>query len=716
MTAIQTNSIVRLPLSDKQSDHQDFFGSPWLNEQASKVKIGLNSFWNNAIENNLTQYKEFSTFEAQCLAELGEKKGKKLFREWQNSLGSVASYLARGIMKFGRWFNILKHGEQDIVRQNTQDWNLAWLKKLTKFPMEDVLDMALEGNLKAVVVGGMKEKKRELRVDGYAKVVYDPHDLNLSGKVGRLAHYCEEKEEWLCELPHSELTDSELPESGLATSNWFTAEQLEVANKPRDTSTQLGKNSQKIEGKRVKVSETTSQENEHATNPKNVDARPTPNIAPTSTQAAGKDETKISSFVQITPDSPSSNVDVHANREKNGNPLNEESHELDKEDRLESGQISFAQFQAALAEIQRLRHQIKYKDISREYEMEAELEQKIAQIRIDIESAALATAESRFSQKLQEKDAELAKLRSAQSSLDGKLILSPQELDDERRIAVAAEQQKTALAFQENQELKQQLIIQKDSEQTALAKASNYFNQQLQEKDQELAKLKALQLSLEGKLIFTPQELDERLRELLAAEREESAESAQANQEHHNQAEGNPQVLQQQPSELQPALYQARSDCKSDPNADKNNSLLDKEPDKEYYNLREEVEQYKAVVYSFVKASVESSEAITPQIAQDSLAEIIAGFDQPKTEVNAIPSSTNIEEKVALLETQLKEALQNNRNSVGMVKALQITIELKDKLHKAEMESKDYNKIGYSSTKPRTLLPFERRSNSKKRK
>ena len=258
MTAIQANSIVRLPVSPNTSDHQDFFGSPWLNEQASKVKIGLNSLWTNLIEKTVAEYDKLSTLEAQFIAEQGEKKGKKAFREWKNSLGSVASYLARGIMKFGRWFNILKHGEQDIICQNTQDWNLAWLKKLTKFPMSDILDMAVEGNLKAVVVGGIKEKKRELRVDGYAKVVFDPHDSNLLGKVGRLTYYCEEQAKWLWESPNPGLANSEMPYSGLTTSNWFTAEQLEVANKPRNTSTQLGKNSKKIEGERVKVLETVS--------------------------------------------------------------------------------------------------------------------------------------------------------------------------------------------------------------------------------------------------------------------------------------------------------------------------------------------------------------------------------------------------------------------------------------------------------------------------
>ena len=117
-----------------------------------------------------------------------------------------------------------------------------------------------------------------------------------------------------------------------------------------------------------------------------------------------------------------------------------------------------------------------------------------------------------------------------------------------------------------------------------------------------------------------------------------------------------------------------------------------------------------------LKLSVESVEAITPQVAQDSLTELIAVSSKPKTEVNAISSLTNADSRVALLEAQLSEALQNNQNLLLMVRELRINIELKEELHKAQMEStKRYNKNGDSSTKPRTLLPFEPSPNKKRK-
>ncbi len=692
MTAIQADSIVRLPLDDNTSDHKDFFCSPWLNEQASKVKTSLDYFCNNLIQNTVAEHKKFSNFEAQCIAELGEKKGKKDFREWIKSLGPVVSYLARGVMKFGRWFNLLTHGEQDIVRQNTQDWSLAWLKRLMKYPMSDILDMAVEGNLKAVVVGGMKEKKRELRVEGYAKIVDDPHDLNLKGKVGRLAYYCEEEAKWLCELPDSELADSEMPDSGLTTSNWFTAEQLEVANKPRNISTPLGKNLKKIEGKSVKSSEPMEQKNEQATDKKNVD-NATHDIAATYNQAAGQDEPQNSP--RITPDSPSLIVDVHAKNQTNGTPLNAESHEIDFENRLESNQISFAQFQAVFAENQRLRNQAKYIETSREYEMEAELEQKIAQIRIDIEQAALATAESRFRQQLQEKDAELAKLRYHQSSLDGKLILSPQELDDERRKAVAASQQKTALAFQENQQAMQKLISQKDAQLAALASDSNHFKQQLQKKDEELAKLKALQSSLDGKLIFTPQEFEECLQKERAANQELR------------------QELEQQKQELQQALEQAKSFSQS-VGRNETTLALDSSPHQEYDSIRTELHEYKSIFLRFFRGKVESASDITPQLAQGLVSSMLSLLSQNNVESSQIQPLISLQSKIDWLESQLQESLEINRKAI---KELQLRNNAPSQGHQVDKKLANVNQKAspaiVANPKPKAFVPTPRHGRHK---
>jgi len=690
MIAVEANSIVGLSFSPNTYDNQELFGSAWLNEQASKVTIGLNSFCYNFIENNLIQNDELSTFQNQCIAELGERKGKKAFKQWLNSLGSVVAYLAKGVMKFGRWFNTLRTGDQDVVRQNTHEWKISWLKKLMKFPTEDIIDMAVEGNLKEVVVGGIKEKKRELHVDGYAKILCDPHNLNLKGKIGRLVHYCQEKSEWLWELPDSELADSGLPDSGLATSNWFTAEQLEVANKPRNTPKQSEQKIKKPKDKCPERTQTVELKNQDESSPEIAAS----NIAPISTQAVDDNPSNIPVDVRIEPLSPSSNVYVHSQNgtgKENGRPLNKEVFELFEENKSEPGQMSDAQIKALLAENQRLHNQVEYE----KPEAQAELEL----IRRDAEKIAFAKAESLFREQLQSKDEELTKLLKQQSTLSGKLIFTPQEFEDSIRSAIAVEQDKKALEVQ-----------------AALAKAESHFNEQLQQKDLELAELLKQQSTLSGKLIFTPQEFEDKIRSAITAEREKSAFVLQANQEHHQKIEEKNESIQQQMSGLQPALYQGTIGSQSNVDQDRNTPPLDKEPDKEYDNLREEVEQYKAVVYSFVKASVKSIEALTPRIAQDSLSEMIAVSDQPTTEVNIIPSLTNTEEKIVLLEAELEEALHNNRNFARMVKELQINIELKDKLHKLEREAtKDYNKNGHSSTKPRTLLPFEPSSNRKRK-
>ncbi len=752
MIATQTAYPTETSVYPNELDCASIFGIPCLDEQALKIKGGFNNFFKNLLDNNLKESNELWGLESLCIAKLGVAKGKQAFKAWLKSLGSGAEYLAKGIMKFGRWFNTIEERYQKVLRDDVQSWQISWLKKLMKFPVEELVDAAVEGHLKEVVLGGMKQKKRELHVDGYAKIVCDPHNLNLKGKIGRIVHYCEEKSEWLWELPDSELADSGLPDSGLATSNWFTADQLEVANKPRNISKQAEQQNKQQEDKCLEPTQTVELKNQDESSPEITAS----NIAPTSTQAVYENQSTIPVDVQVKSSSPSSIVDLHSQNEtgkENGRLLSKEVSELFEENKSEPGQMSAAQIKALLGENQRLRNQAE----SNKHEAQAELEL----IRRDAEKIALAKAESIFSEQLQQKDLELAELRLQQSALSNQLIFTPQELDEHMRAAIAAEQDKNAKEIQAalvkaesifGQQLKEKDLevaelrlqqsdlsgkliftpqefdervitaiaaVQEKSAlevQTALAKAESHFIQQLQQKDLELAELLKQQSDLSGKLIFTPQEFADSMRAAIAADREKSAFVFQANQDHHQELEEKKQSIQQQMSESHPALYQATTGSQSDVDEDTNTPSLDKKPNKEYDALREEVEQYKAVVYSFVKASVESIEAITPRIAQDALTEIIAVSDQTKTESNVIQSSTNTEERVNSLETQLKEALYNNRNLACMVKQLQINIELREEVHKAELEStKRYNQNGYSSTKPRTFLPFEPSPNRKRK-
>ena len=200
--------------------------------------------------------------------------------------------------------------------------------------------------------------------------------------------------------------------------------------------------------------------------------------------------------------------------------------------------------------------------------------------------------------------------------MDGKLILSPQELDNERRKAVAAEQQKTALAFQENQEAMQKLIIQKDAQLAALASDSNHFKKQLQQKDEELAKLKALQSSLDGKLIFTPKEFEEYLQKERAADQAQHDSQTKVDQQRQQELEETVQKLHQEIEELQQALEQARSFSQS-VGRNETTLALDSPPHQEYDYMRTELGEYKAIFSRFFRDELEPLKHITPQVAKE---------------------------------------------------------------------------------------------------
>jgi len=637
MFATQTAYPTETSVYPNELDCASIFGMPYLDEQALKIKGGFNKFFKNFLDNNLNESNELWSFKSLCIAQLGVNKGKQAFFAWLKSLGSGAEYLAKGIMKFGRWFNTIEERYQKVLRDDVQSWQISWLKKLMKFPVEELVDAAVEGRLKEVVVGGMKEKKRELHVDGYAKIVSDPHDMNLKGKIGRLVHYCEEKAEWLWELPDSELTDSGLPDSGLATSNWFTAEQLEVANKPRSISKQ---SEQKIKEPKDKCPERTQ-----TVEPRNVgeDSKKmaASNTATIFTQGLSENQSTIPVDVRFESSSPSSTIDEerahNKSEQENNRPLNQE--------------VSVA------------------------------LEQKIAQIRIEADQTALSKAESIFGQQLQEKDLELAELRLQQSDLSGKLIFTPQEFRDSMRAAIAVEQEKNALEVQ-----------------AAFAKAESYFVEQLQSKDLELAELRAQQSNLSGKLIFTPQEFDERIQETIAAEQEKSYIQAKVNQERQQELEEKVQELQLQTSELEQALAQERSDRQLDNDSDKTTLSLDNKPDKEYDNIRAELNDYKSIFTTFFKDSAQPLSVVTPEIGKHLVSGMIALLAQKKVTVSEMELETGGQQNVNLLEFQLNNALKLNQELEETIKGLEANIDLKQEVQHLEKKLAKVNQQNSLST------------------
>ncbi len=419
MIATQALSIIEIPDSDKIFDYEGTFGLPSLGKQAFEISKGIDSFCQNILDINLEQNAILLGFRIQCDLELGERKGKKAFTAWLKSLGSL-EYIARAAMKVGRWFNSLEKGEQNFIRENVRGWKLSFLKKLMKFPIEEIVDLVVEGNLKQVVVGGVKEKKRELRVDGYAKVVAGDH--KLKNKVGRLAHQYEDGD-WLLEI-------TDLENFGLTESR-FKAEDLSLANKPRSASKKLDQ----LEEKHHKVLHEVEEEDVIDLNFRKTDTK--------STIDAGVDTNNFSQerFSPLEKITPSTSVDSYENSEK-----------------------------------------------SSEVITSGDLEQIIAQVKVEAEKAAFAKAQTLFEQKLKEKELELDELRSQHHSMD-KLLLSQEELDEQIKNAVVKERKEKAAETLTNQHLRQEL--EKTKQELEKARLLQVENQQLRQQIENFKKEKA---------------------------------------------------------------------------------------------------------------------------------------------------------------------------------------------------------------------------------
>lgn len=452
-------------------DYKAIFGLPWLDDQAREVTKGLDSYCHNILEISLEQSDKLCAFQNECKVHLGEQEGRKAFKAWLKSLG-VTEYIAKGVMRLGRWFNSLQKGMQDLIRENTHGWKLSFLKKLMKFPLEEIVDLVVEDRLKQAVIGGVKEKRRELRIDGYAKVITEAHELQ--NKVGRLAHQYENGD-WLLEI-----TDLENP---ISTEFRFRAEDLSPSNKPRFASQNLDR----FEEKHHTVLPDLEEQKGDL---KNLEHHKTNTTFTVNSDASTDNLSQghLSTFEELT---PSTFVDFHT-QAKN---LDQELHLQDQKTR------STQSLQLEVSQVEIQQTQTEESEKNSEVVRLEDLAQIIAQVKAEAEKAAFIKAQNLFEQKLKEKELEVNELRSQRSSSTGGLIFTQEQLDEMIKDAVTKEKEERIAEILAKQRLKQELEETKQELQNARMLQSE--NQQLR---QQIEELKMIKPQLELKAIEAEKE------------------------------------------------------------------------------------------------------------------------------------------------------------------------------------------------------------------
>jgi len=362
-------------------------------------------------------------------------------------------------MRLGRWFNGLQKEMQELIRENTHGWKISFLKKLIKFPLEDIVDLIVEGRLKQAVIGGVKEKRRELRVDGYAKVITETHELQ--NKVGRLAHQYENGD-WLLEI-----TDLE---NLISTEFRFRAENLSPSNKPRFASQNLDQ----FEEKHHAVLHDLEEQKGDL---KSLERHKT-NTTFTANSNASTDSLRqghLSTFEEFT---PSTFVDFHT-----------QAKNLDQELQLQDQNKRSAQsLQLEVSQFAKQQTQTEKSEKSSEVIRLEDLEQIIAQVKAETEKAAFIKAQDLFEQKIKEKELEVEELRSQRSSPVVGLTFTQEQLDEIVKNAVTEEQEEKTAEILAKQRLKKELEETKQELQNARMLQSE--NQQLRQQIEELKRTK----------------------------------------------------------------------------------------------------------------------------------------------------------------------------------------------------------------------------------